>query len=69
MNSGAVKWRVPSRGLGFIKPDAGGVDVFVHATALQHAGVSDLKDGQRVRFNVFQNKNGETAAGDLVLSE
>ena len=69
MNSGTVKWYDSSRGFGFIKPENGGEDVFVHATALQNAGISDLKDGQRVRFNVFQNKNGKTAAGDLVLSE
>lgn len=55
---GAVKWYNPEKGFGFIAPDRGGKDVFVHVTALQRSGVSSLAEGQRVRVTVGQGPKG-----------
>lgn len=55
---GAVKWYNPEKGFGFIAPDRGGKDVFVHVTALQRSGVSSLAEGQRVRVSVGQGPKG-----------
>ena len=56
--TGAVKWYNPEKGFGFIAPDRGGKDVFVHVTALQRSGVSSLAEGQRVRVSVGQGPKG-----------
>lgn len=55
---GAVKWFEPDKGYGFISPDAGGKDVFVHVTALRRSGVAALDPGQRVRVEVVDGKKG-----------
>ena len=55
---GAVKWFEPEKGYGFISPDGGGKDVFIHITALRHSGVSALDPGQRVRVEVVDGKKG-----------
>lgn len=55
---GAVKWYNPEKGFGFIAPDRGGKDVFVHVTALQRSSVSSLAEGQRVRVSVGQGPKG-----------
>ncbi|MGX1098346.1 cold-shock protein [Amorphus sp. MBR-141] len=66
MTIGSVKFYNATRGYGFIAPEDGGQDVFVHATALQEAGMSDLVEGQKVSFNVRENgSNGKLAAADL----
>ena len=67
MNKGTVKWYNQSKGFGFIKPEDGGKDVFVHATALQTAGIHELRDGQSVQFDLVQGLNGKTSAENLVL--
>ncbi|MGX1308361.1 CspA family cold shock protein [Amorphus suaedae] len=66
MTIGSVKFYNATRGYGFIAPEDGGQDVFVHATALQEAGMSDLVEGQKVSFNVRENTStGKLAAADL----
>jgi CspA family cold shock protein len=49
-HTGIVKWFNPGKGYGFIAPDAGGDDIFVHISAVQHAGLRKLNEGERVRF-------------------
>ena len=66
MAIGTVKWFNPDKGFGFIAPQDGGKDVFVHITALQAAGISSLNDGQKVSYDVV-NERGKMAAGNLKL--
>jgi CspA family cold shock protein len=58
---GAVKWFEPDKGYGFISPDGGGKDVFIHITALRRSGVNALGPGQRVRMEVVEGKKGQEA--------
>lgn len=58
---GAVKWFEPGKGYGFISPDGGGKDVFIHITALRRSGVDSLDPGQRVRMEVVDGKKGQEA--------
>jgi cold shock protein len=58
---GAVKWFEPDKGYGFISPDGGGKDVFIHITALRRSGVDSLGPGQRVRMEVVEGKKGQEA--------
>jgi CspA family cold shock protein len=60
--SGTVKWFNATKGFGFIQPDGGGKDVFVHITAVQAAGLSGLNDGQKVTFEVVQERGKESAS-------
>lgn len=66
MASGTVKWFNASKGFGFIQPDDGGKDVFVHITAVQAAGLNGLNDGQKVTFEVMRER-GKEAATNLKL--
>ena len=59
--TGIVKWFNPGKGYGFIAPDAGGDDIFVHISAVQHAGLRKLNEGERVRF-ALQQREGRVAA-------
>jgi CspA family cold shock protein len=66
MNKGTVKWYNDQKGYGFIAPDAGGKDVFVHATALERAGIRSLRDGQKVSFEIqTDQRTGKQSAGNL----
>ena len=65
MASGSVKWFNMQKGYGFIQPDDGSKDVFVHITAVQQAGLHGLNDGQRVRFDLEQGRQGKVAAINL----
>lgn len=67
MANGTVKWYNPQKGFGFIEPEGGGKDVFVHATALEAAGIRSLDDGQRVSFEL-QEERGKTSAGQLKIA-
>ncbi len=69
MPKGAVKWFNPTKGYGFIAPDTGGKDVFVHISAVQKAGMRSLSEGQKVGFEVEQQQNGRTAAINLSKTE
>jgi CspA family cold shock protein len=66
MASGTVKWFNATKGFGFIQPDDGGKDVFVHITAVQTAGLDALNDGQKVTFEVVRER-GKEAASNLKL--
>ena len=66
MNSGNVKFYNSQRGFGFIAPDDGQQDVFVHATALERAGIFDLREGQKVKFETHVDpRNGKTAVSKI----
>ena len=68
--TGTVKFFNGERGYGFIKPDDGGRDVFVHITAVERAGLKDLTEGQRITFEVEPDKKGKgPKAVDLVISK
>lgn len=64
MAIGTVKWYNPQKGFGFIAPEDGGKDVFVHATALEAAGIRGLDDGQQISFEL-QEERGKTSAAQL----
>ena len=66
MATGIVKWFNPTKGFGFIQPEAGGADVFVHISALERAEISTLNEGQRVSYEVATNK-GKTSAVNIKL--
>jgi CspA family cold shock protein len=66
MATGTVKWFNGQKGYGFIQPDDGGKDVFVHISAVERAGLSNLKEGQKVSFEVTADrKTGKTTAENL----
>ncbi|GGF80477.1 cold-shock protein [Paracoccus acridae] len=65
MARGTVKWFNTDKGYGFIAPETGGGDVFVHITAVQRAGLDTLRDGQKVSFELETGRNGKTSAVDL----
>ncbi len=67
MASGRVKWFNKAKGFGFIAPDEGGDDVFVHISALKQAGLFDLEEEQRVSFELTEAPNGRVSAGALEL--
>ncbi len=69
MTSGVVKWFNPTKGYGFIEPETGGKDVFVHISAVQKAGLRNLNEGQKVGFEVEQQQNGRAAAVNLQPAE
>ena len=62
MANGKVKWFNATKGFGFIAPEEGGADVFVHISALERAGIPDLREGQRVSFELAPNNKGKTSA-------
>ncbi len=66
MATGVVKWYNPAKRFGFIKPDDGGNDVFVHVSALEAAGLMTLDENQKVQYELAENK-GKTSAVDLKL--
>lgn len=66
MATGTVKWFNSTKGYGFIQPDNGGSDVFVHISAVERSGMSDLKDGQAVSYEEETDpRKGKTSAVDL----
>lgn len=66
MATGTVKWSNATKGFGFIQPDQGGQDVFVHISAVERAGLRELRDGQKVSFELAQDKrSGRTSADQL----
>lgn len=66
MATGTVKWFNATKGFGFIQPDNGGQDVFVHISAVERAGLRELRDGQKVSYELAQDKrSGRTSAEQL----
>lgn len=65
MPAGTVKWFNATKGYGFIQPDGGGKDVFVHISAVQRAGMESLDEGQRLEFQVVPGRDGRTSADNL----
>ncbi len=65
MGNGTVKWFNPAKGFGFIQPEDGGKDVFVHASALERAGMATLDDGQKVAYDVQDGRDGRLSAENL----
>jgi CspA family cold shock protein len=66
MATGTVKWFNATKGYGFIAPDNGGADVFVHISAVERAGLNSLAEGQKVNFEIEQDRRtGKSSAGSL----
>ena len=64
MATGTVKWFNGVKGFGFIQPDAGGADIFVHISAVERAGLRDLREGQKLSYELATEK-GKTSAANL----
>jgi CspA family cold shock protein len=69
MANGIVKWFNRTKGYGFIQPEDGGSDVFVHISALENAGLANLNEGQRISYELASSKGKTSAANLKLLSE
>ena len=69
MATGTVKWFNPQKGFGFIEPSDGGKDAFVHISAVEQAGLSTLREGQKVEFELVPGRNGRSSAENLVATD
>lgn len=69
MTTGTVKWFDRTKGYGFIQPDDGGKDAFVHISAVERAGFDDLRDGQKVQYELVTGRNGKASAENIVLED
>jgi CspA family cold shock protein len=68
MANGTVKWFNATKGFGFIEPEGGRKDVFVHISAVERAGLTGLKDNQKVTFDIVSGRDGREAAENLQLA-
>lgn len=66
MATGTVKWFNQTKGFGFIEPESGGDDAFVHISAVEKAGMNSLREGQKVEYELVEGRNGKAAAENLV---
>ncbi|MDA0997747.1 MAG: cold-shock protein [Proteobacteria bacterium] len=69
MPTGTVKWFNTTKGYGFIQPDDGGKDAFVHISAVESSGLDRLVEGQRVNFELQQDRNGKMAAAEITVAD
>ena len=69
MPSGTVKWFNPIKGFGFIQPDDGSKDAFVHISAVEQAGLSGLREGQKVEYDLVPGRNGKASAENLIAGD
>ncbi len=69
MATGTVKWFNPSKGFGFIEPEDGSKDAFVHISAVERAGLSSLREGQKVSYELQPGQNGKSSAENLSVIE
>ena len=69
MPIGTVKWFNPTKGYGFIQPDDGSSDVFVHISAVERSGLSTLNEGRKVSFELVAGRNGKMSAEQLALAD
>lgn len=67
MATGTVKWFNETKGFGFIQPDEGGNDVFVHVSAVEAAGLKTLNDNQKVSYDLVEDRKGRNSAGNIQL--
>ena len=65
MANGTVKWFNPTKGFGFITPDEGGADAFVHISAVERAGMNSLNEGQRISYDLEPGRNGKSSAENI----
>ncbi|MGJ8588135.1 cold-shock protein [Yoonia algicola] len=68
MANGTVKWFNSTKGFGFIAPEGGSKDVFVHISALERAGLTSLNDDQKVTFDIESGRDGRESAANIVLA-
>jgi CspA family cold shock protein len=68
MATGTVKWFNATKGYGFIQPDGGAKDIFVHVSAVERAGLRALNDGQKVTFDLEKSRDGRESATNLALA-
>ncbi|MEQ8226825.1 MAG: cold-shock protein [Rhodospirillales bacterium] len=69
MATGTVKWFNPNKGFGFIQPDDGSQDAFVHISAVERAGIHTLNEGQKLNYDLEPGKNGKSSAENLTLAD
>ena len=69
MTTGTVKWFNPTKGFGFIEPEDGSNDAFVHISAVERAGLSTLNEGQKVTFDLVSGRNGKMSADNLSVDD
>jgi len=67
MTTGTVKWFNPTKGFGFIEPDDGSKDAFVHISAVENSGLSTLQEGQKVEFELTPGRDGKSSAENLKI--
>ncbi len=69
MATGTVKWFNPDKGYGFIQPDTGGDDVFVHISAVEAAGLKTLNDNAKINYEMVEDRRGRSSAGELQIQD